>query len=146
MWKLKRLMTEIKVEADKCGFDIRLIGELLKFTPKKVYTHLMLELEEVNKEVYTQLDEQPSFQNYIVIYQHRNSELTTKYKGKTVSKKWVLGFLQTHAIEAKKISENYDPPPKREIVDYSKIAVRAYIHREVCNACGKPIDFCICGR
>jgi len=72
--------------------------------------------------------------------------LTTKYKGKAVSKKWVLGFLQAHAIEAKKISENYNPPPKREIVDYSKIAVSAYIHRERCNACDKPIDFCICGR
>ncbi len=67
MWKLKRLMTEIKVEADECGFDIRLIGELLKFTPKKVYTHSMLELEEVNKEVYTQLDEYPSFQNYMAL-------------------------------------------------------------------------------
>lgn len=86
---LERLKAEVEDRAQTCSMEVRLIGGLLKFTPAGVYTRVLLELE------------QPASANYAVIYRHRTAKLTSKNKGKAVSARWVLGFLEHNSSEAK---------------------------------------------
>ena len=39
------LSIELKSKAEEYGFNVRYVGGLLKFTPKNVFTKVMLELE-----------------------------------------------------------------------------------------------------
>lgn len=84
------LKNAIGKEAEKLGFEIRLLGGLLKFTPTGLYSKVYLELE------------QSGFTEKISIYKHRNHELTKAHKGKKITKKWVISFLQHNSSEAKR--------------------------------------------
>jgi hypothetical protein len=88
---LKKLKNAVEEKAKKYNIEIRLLGGLLKFTPTGVYNNVFLELE------------QPDLENVSVIYKHKNSQLTSDHKGKAVSEKWVVGFLQYHANEAEQL-------------------------------------------
>ncbi|OUR67040.1 hypothetical protein A9Q80_05530 [Cycloclasticus sp. 46_83_sub15_T18] len=85
---LKRSVTKVATE---CNIETRVLGGLLKFTPIGVYDKVLLELE------------QPSYGYETVIYKHRDSALTSEHKGKSVSKKWVIGFLKHNSIDAKRL-------------------------------------------
>lgn len=93
---LAKLKREIENEAKKCSIEVRLLGGLLKLTPLGLYTKVLLELM------------QPDFKNYLVIYKHRNSQLTSEHKGKAVSTKWVLGFLKHHSSEAQDLIKQHE--------------------------------------
>lgn len=86
---LDRLKVEVEDTANKCSIEIRLVGGLLKFTPRGVYTRVLLVLE------------QASFRDVVVINLHRTSKLTSEHKGKIISANWVLGFLEQNSSEAK---------------------------------------------
>lgn len=93
---LAKLKSEVENEAKQCSIEVRLLGGLLKFTPLGVYTKVLLELE------------QPNFNNYPVIYKHRNYQLTSEHKGKAVSKKWVTGFLKHHSSLAQDLIRQHE--------------------------------------
>ena len=92
---LKNLKDAIEVDAMNCGFEILLLDGLLKFKPtgeyNSAYNRVWLELE------------QPDISNHTTIYKHRNSSLTSAFKGKPVSKKWVVNFLKHNANEVKRL-------------------------------------------
>jgi hypothetical protein len=106
---LEKLKSSVATLARECNIELRILGGLLKFTPIGVYRNVLLELE------------QPNFENTTVIYKHRNSTLTSEYKGKAVSEKWVINFLKHNALEAKhlieqmKQNENNSKKPKMNI-------------------------------
>ena len=128
--ELVKIQTEIEEQAKACSIEARLVGGLLKFTPIGNYTKVFLELE------------QPSFQSRPVIYRHRTPELTSEYKGKAVSSRWVFGFLEHHAAEARKsVSKQQVQIAQRQndrkgltipMVDTNWTAPR----RLACKACG----------
>jgi hypothetical protein len=127
---LIRLQSEIEKLAKACSIEVRLVGGLLKFTPIGVYTKVLLELE------------QPNFKSFPVIYQHRTPELTSLYKGKAVSRRWVAGFLKHNASEARKfVSEqqmeiakrqNEEKDTQRKMAETSRTRPK----RVRCKACG----------
>lgn len=127
---LKKLMLDIEDEAYICDFEIRLLGGLLKFTPKNVYTKVFLEIEQSS-----------AFQVDFIIYKHRTYELTKKYKGRQISKEWVLKFLENNAVEAGElVEENKNNPPKIRKPNY----ITGYEKIKVCWKCGS--DSCTCFR
>lgn len=88
--ELSDLQSKIAQQADACSIEVRLVGGLLKFTPVGIYTKILLELE------------QPNFKSCPVIYRHRTYELTSLHKGRFVTDRWVAGFLEHNASEARR--------------------------------------------
>lgn len=89
---LDKLKLNLESKAESYGFELRIIGGLLKFTPISVHTHVFLELEE------------EQFSGTTRIYKHRNYELTVKWKGRAVSQEWVEKFIQHNSDEARRIT------------------------------------------
>lgn len=129
---LERLKTEIEGVSTECFIEVRLIGGLLKFTPRGVYTKLLLVLE------------QPDFQDAVVINLHRTSKLTSEHKGKAVSTSWVLGFLEHNSSEAKEAVRSEEThqqeaeKAKAELERASRILPRPpRVKCKVCNGQGR---------
>jgi len=136
------LSIELKSKAEEYGFNVRYVGGLLKFTPKNVFTKVMLELEHDDD-------------GFVKIYKHRTQELTNTTRGRKVSKCWIIGFMEANSTEAKKetllvtklvnekIPENDKTIPLYGWKFHHK---QEYRRQEECNACGKPLNYCVCGR
>ena len=109
--QLQRLQSEIQDLAKECLVGVVLVDadwdersleaqqsykldgirRLLKFYPIGTMGKVFLKLA------------QPAFSDYVVIYSHRNSELTSLHKGKRVSTSWVAGFLKHNASFVKQL-------------------------------------------
>ncbi len=98
MWddELTKLKDKIESEAKRCSIEVRLLGRLLKFTPLGVFTKVLLELEQSNSN------------KSLLIYKHRNRQLTSEHKGKAVSIKWIIAFLNYHSSEAKDLIKKHE--------------------------------------
>lgn len=79
-------------------------GRLLKLSPIGVPSRPLLEIE---------------MSNGLRLYKHKDSALTRQYKGRSITPKWVLGFIEANAEIAQHISNNPpapkprpEPPPK----------------------------------
>ncbi len=72
------------------------IDGMLRFTPKRLHTHILLEIQP------TGLDD------IFILLRHRDDKLTKKYKGRNVTREWVYAFLYTSApLVLKIIQKNY---------------------------------------
>ena len=123
---LSNLKAILEIKAQSCGFEIRLIGGLLKFTPKGVYSKVFLELE------------QPEFRPYAVIYNHRTHELTQMHKGKRVTKDWISRFLEYNSKEANDEIEkkgSLDPKKSQTPVNSIDRSPRKLVARTRCPEC-----------
>jgi hypothetical protein len=123
---LKKLKAEIEDRASECSIEVRLSGGRLKFTPRGVYRRVLLELE------------LRAFQDAVVIYRHRTSELTYKYKGKAVSTPWVLSFLEQYSSEAKEaIEQHQSEESQQQEAELERASVaRPPPPRVKCKGCG----------
>jgi|JI10StandDraft_1071094.scaffolds.fasta_scaffold87644_5 hypothetical protein len=73
-------------------------GRLLKLSPIGVPSRPLLEIE---------------LNDGLRLYKHIDSELTRRYKGRSITTKWVIGFIEANAENAQHISDN-QPTPKSE--------------------------------
>lgn len=81
---LSNLYNDLRNTASEYGFNIELSNKILKIIPKWKNNQPILELM-FSKHL-----------NKTIIYKHRNIELTREHKGKPVSKKWVINFIETN--------------------------------------------------
>ena len=119
---LKKLKNAVEEKAKECNIEIRLLGGLLKFTPTNVYNEVFLELE------------QPDFKNVSVIYKHGSSQLTSDHKGKAVSEKWVVGFLQHYWLRMMPIIQS----PSQLVEVYGKDAAQTFTTNHALNIIFPP--------
>jgi len=97
--QLQRLQSEIRGLAKECLFEVRLEEGILYFSVRSVEGCPLAHVDRVCLE----LKLESSYPHYVVIYKHRNSELTSLHKGKRVSTSWVAGFLKHNASSAKQL-------------------------------------------
>jgi hypothetical protein len=71
-------------------------GRLLKLHPKGVPSRQLLEIE---------LDQT------LRIYKHRELGLTEQFKGRSVTVRWVLGFIAANAVLARQVSQDRERTP-----------------------------------
>ncbi len=74
------------------------VGRLLKLSPAGVPSRPLLEIEMIDG---------------LRLYKHKDSTLTREYKGRSITSKWILGFIAANAEAAQHISKN-PPAPKYE--------------------------------
>ena len=108
-------------------YEIKILGGLLKVTPKGVPGKLLLELEQETGEV--------------CLYRHRDEELTKKFKGRRVSKDWVRKFLSANVELSKRLTSEHASSQKAE--RHREYAAYTFDGAH-CRSCGKPLAVCIC--
>lgn len=135
--KLKEFLQSLLTESVSKNYSMQVVGGLLKITPKDVLSKVFLELEQET----IVLDEDNMVYGDIQLYRHKDVEVSKKFRGRKISKKWVLGFLSYNSNEAIKLTkERKDNPPKerhREFESYN-------IDGSHCRACGRELRVCIC--
>jgi len=89
-WDRKLILMKDRLTKQPCSrfFDIRVVGGLVKITPRGVPGKLLLELEQET----IMLDEAEVYGD-VCLYRHRSAELTERYKGRRIHTEWVLQFL-----------------------------------------------------
>lgn len=107
---MEELLDRIKHIADECGMDVFVVGSkahykgdefwpdgrLLKICPKGVRSRVLIEIE--------------AGSGGYLIYKHRTSELTARYKGRKISSDWLVDFVKHNQAFAKDIAAANPPP------------------------------------
>ena len=78
-------------------------GRLLKLSPTDMRTRPLLEVE---------------LAGCLRLYKHRDLQLTREHKGRPLSTKWVLGFIEYNSALAKQLLADQQPPTEQPEVPH----------------------------
>lgn len=113
---MEKLLEEIRPIAEEYGMEAFVVGSkahyeggeywpdgrLLKICPKGVRTRVLLEIE-------------ATWGGY-KLYRHRSSDLTEKYKGRQITRDWVIAFLKNNAVVAAEIGADNSPAEPKPVL------------------------------
>ncbi len=101
---LFKLLEDILPTAQQLGYDAMMIGGLLKIYPRGTKGRAMLGLSGKN--------------GVIIVDTHRTDDLTRRYKGRIVTKKWVIGFLEANRDVATERSTTFFQKQREKTNNY----------------------------
>ncbi len=94
-------------EIERYGFGLNYTISNIQLHPKGINNEIWLELQH---SVYTEIfgySRETTKLKYFKLISHRNQEYTKKYKGRNLSKKWVIGYCEHNQKNALKRIREY---------------------------------------